>query len=308
VVNNIFRNAMQEITGDSWLDDLARASLSAADAKFSADYVRRPVLQVVFPGLHDIDARDSYLVTKAIQDATAKLAHIIRKPQSEISMAHPADRAKARLIQRGQAGNMILFSFPRSEESLNTYIPGTVVETLAERAVRELVTVLPSSTDDSVALDAVLAQRPTVRNAVSDIVDAVPKMSNGVGLRLTPATGDAVTSILSTDQANVLKDSLKESRVDRRVVTISGRLDGVRTKRRIFYLEPEYGGADIYGALDLELLDDIRRNLDRRVVVRLQEERTQALTGRRSRPLYRLLSITPIGEVVDLDTSPANEA
>ncbi len=29
----IFRNAMREITGESWLDDVARASLSAADAK-----------------------------------------------------------------------------------------------------------------------------------------------------------------------------------------------------------------------------------------------------------------------------------
>jgi hypothetical protein len=29
-----FREARQEITGDSWLDDLARQSLAAAEAKF----------------------------------------------------------------------------------------------------------------------------------------------------------------------------------------------------------------------------------------------------------------------------------
>jgi hypothetical protein len=43
--------------------------------------------------------------------------------------------------------------------------------------------------------------------------------------------------------------------------------------------------------MDLESLDDIRANLDRHVVVRLQEERMQSLTGKRNQPLYRLISI-----------------
>ena len=70
----------------------------------------------------------------------------------------------------------------------------------------------------------------------------------------------------------MLKDSLKETRIGRRVLTMTGRLDGVRTKRRIFYLEPLTGG-EIHGALDLASLEDIRANLDRQVTVRLEEER-----------------------------------
>lgn len=292
-----FREALGEITGDSWLDDLARASLSAADAKFSPDYIPPPVLRVVFAGMRDVEARDSYLATKAVQDATAKLAHIIRNPRSETSIAHAADRAKAPLLLRSQAGNVIVFGFPALEdEPLPGTLPGTVTETLAVRAARELVSVLPSSSEDDAALDAVLAQRVTVRNAINDIVNAIPRKAAGLGLQLNPSAGEAVNSVLSAEQAGVLKDSLKEIRVEKRMVTMSGRLDGVRTKRRIFYLEPESGG-EIHGALDLESLDDIRANLDRQVVVQLEEQRTESASGRRSQPLYRLIGFQSPAEM-----------
>ena len=64
------------------------------------------------------------------------------------------------------------------------------------------------------------------------------------------------------------------------------------TRCLIFYWKPDSGG-EIHGALDLESLDDIGANLDRHVVVRLEEERTQSASGQRSQPRYRLLSIEP---------------
>ena len=54
-----FREAREEITGHTWLDDLARASLSAAEAKFSGREV--PLLRVVLSGVRTIDAHDSTL-------------------------------------------------------------------------------------------------------------------------------------------------------------------------------------------------------------------------------------------------------
>jgi hypothetical protein len=288
VVTKSFREAREEITGDSWLDDLARASLSAAEAKFSGREV--PVLRVVLSGVRAIDAHDSYLVIKAVQDATAKLGHIIRDPKTERSAAYPSDRARARLIQRGQAGNMIVFGFPEPEVVTAEDSLGITTETLAERAVRELVTVLPRAADDDASLDAVLAQRPTVRNAVNDIAQAVPKRAEGLGFRMVPVSGEAIDSVLSVAQADVLKSSLGESRVDRRTIVIRGRLDGVRTKRRIFYLEPE-SGPEIYGAVDLDLLEAVRENLDRQVIATLEQESIRTLTGRRNRPLYRLVRI-----------------
>jgi hypothetical protein len=170
------------------------------------------------------------------------------------------------------------------------------VETLSERAVRELITMLPRSVDDDASLDAVLAQRPTVRNAVNDIANAVPSRADGLDFHLTPVSGDVIDSVLSAEQADVLKSSLSESRVDRRTITIRGRLDGVRTKRRIFYLEPESGG-DIHGAVDLDLLEAVRINLNRQVVATLHEERITAFSGRRNQPLYRLISLESAPEL-----------
>jgi hypothetical protein len=293
-VSNWYRDALRGIMGDSWLDDLARASLHAAEAKFSPDYAPPALLRVEFPGLREVNAHDSYLATKAIQDATAKLAHIIRNPGTETNVAHAASRAKAPLYVRNQAGNVMVFGFPEVEDEIPPgTLPGAVAPTLAVQAARELVTVLPSSAEDDVAVDAVLAQRPTVRNAVNGIVHAIPAEAEGLDFRLSPSFGEPVTSVVSQDQARVLRDSLAELRVDRRQVTVTGRLDGVRTKRRIFYLETE-SGSEIHGALDLDSsLDDIRENLDRHISARLEVEETQSASGQRSQPRYRLLRIEP---------------
>lgn len=295
MVSNTYHEALSGITGDSWLDDLARASLAAADAKFNPDHVAPPLLRVELAGLRAVEARDSWHVVKAVQSATAKLGHIIRNPGSETSMAHAADQAKALLIQRGQAGNSIFFGFPDVSDLPNELFADVAIETLGVKAARELVNVLPSSPEDDAALDAMLAQRPTVRNAVSDIANAVPKRASAMGLQLTGSSGEATASVLSADQASVLKENLRETRIDKRVVTMSGRLDGIRTKRRIFYLETE-SGTEIHGAMDIESLEDIRENLDRQVVVRLEEERIQSFSGRRNQPLYRLIGIQPAPE------------
>jgi hypothetical protein len=291
VVSKSFGQARHEVTGDSWLDDLYRASLAAAEAKFSDDLYATPQLRVELPGLRDLDAHSSFTITKAVQDATTKMGHIIRDPRRETSMAHAADRARARLVQRGQAGNVIVFGFPPSSfdvEVADDFAPH--VETLAERAVRELVTVLPRSSDDDASLDAVLAQRLTVRNAVGDIANAVPSKARALDFKLTPQSGEPITSVLSAEQARVLKDSLSESRVETRTYTVPGRLDGVRTRRRIFYLEPD-SGPEIHGAIDLELLESVRDNLNRHVLARLHEETIRSVGGKRSRPVYRLLEL-----------------
>jgi hypothetical protein len=293
-VSNWYREALQEITGDSWLDDLARASIRAAEEKFSPDYAPPALLRVEFAGLREVGAYDSYLAAKAIQDATTKLAHIIRHPGTETNVAYAGDREKAPLFVRNQAGNVMVFGFPVVEDEVpEGTLAGTVAATLAVQAARELVNVLPSSAEDDAAVDAVLAQRPTVRNAVNGIVKVVPPKADGLGFRLTPSLGEPVSSVLSRDQARVLKDSLAELRVDTHQVTMTGRLDGVRTKRRIFYLETE-SGSEIHGALDIESsLADIRENLDRHVAVRLEVEQTQSASGQRSHPRYRLLRIEP---------------
>ncbi|OXM72128.1 hypothetical protein L1857_34360 [Amycolatopsis thermalba] len=283
-----FRRIADEIPGGTWLDDLARASAMAAHAKFERT-ARSPLLRVSMLGPTNLDAYTFSDISRALQDATAKVGHIIRNPQGEITYVQQADRDKAPLIQRGQAGNTIFFGFP--EPAPDDALIHDGIETLSERAVKELCDFLPANGSDDGALDAVLLQRDTVRNAVSDIVSAVVK-NTGIGLQLTPTAGEDVTRSMTTDQAKVLHNSLRESREEVGYETVSGRLDGVRTRRRIFYLERESGGT-IQGAVAPDLLDQIKENLDRPVTARLRVVRTTTIDGRRGRPVHELLEITP---------------
>ncbi|GAA1941188.1 hypothetical protein [Amycolatopsis minnesotensis] len=284
---NTFRQIAEDIPGGTWLDDLARASAMAAHAKFERTS-RSPLLKVAMLGSTQADAYTFSDIGRALQDATAKIGHIIRNPSGEVTIVQPADRDKAPLIQRGQAGNAIFFGFPEPEPADALIHDG--IETLSERAVKELCDFLPANGSDDGALDAVLLQRDTVRNAVSDVVNAVTKNA-GIGLQLTPTAGDEVVRSLTSDQAKVLHSSLRESREEVGYETVSGRLDGVRTRRRIFYLERESGGT-IQGAVAPDLLDEIKENLDRPVTARLRVVRTTTIDGRRGRPVHELLEIT----------------
>ncbi|NIJ10241.1 hypothetical protein FHU38_000585 [Saccharomonospora amisosensis] len=280
------RKVAENIPGGTWLDDLARASALAAHAKFERT-CRSPLLRVSLLGSTRLDAYTFSDISKSLQDATAKIGHIVRNPQGEITYVQPADREKAPLIQRGLAGNAMFFGFP--ETSAPDALINDGIETLSERAVKELCDFLPVNGSDDGALDAVLLQRDTVRNAVSDIVNAVMKTSS-IGLSLTPTYGDEITRSMTTEQAKVLQNSLRESREDVGYETVTGRLDGVRTRRRIFYLERDTGST-IQGAVAPDLLDEIKLNLDRPVTARLRVVRTTTIDGRRGRPVYELLEI-----------------
>ncbi|MDT7725804.1 MAG: hypothetical protein QOI21_2380 [Actinomycetota bacterium] len=283
-----FRRIADEIPGGTWLDDLARASAMAAYAKFERTS-RSPLLKVSVIGSTHLDAYTFSDISRALQDATAKIGHIVRNPSGEVTIVQPADRDKAPLIQRGQAGNAIFFGFP--EPAMEDALIHDGLESLSERAVKELCDFLPANGSDDGALDAVLLQRDTVRNAVSDIVTAVTKNA-GIGLSLTPTSGEEVTRSMTTEQARILHGSLRESREAVGYETVAGRLDGVRTRRRIFYLERE-GGGTIQGAVAPDLLDEIKENLDRPVTARLRVVRTTTIDGRRGRPVHELLEITP---------------
>jgi hypothetical protein len=249
-------------------------------------------MTVELTGARNVGAYETALVTIAIQNATAKLGHIIRDPRSETTQARRSDREQTQLIPRGQSNGTLFFGFPTPEDSPALDLFGDRPRTLAETAARELCEILPRSAEDDGALDAVLAQRSTVRSAVSDLVDAVTEISTGFGLRITSDFGETVTSELSMEQAVVLQDSLRETRTDRRTQQLTGRLDGVRTRRRIFYLELETGG-EIHGAVgpESDLMQSIRQNLDRQVIATIESEQIESLAGRRARPTYRLLRL-----------------
>lgn len=290
MVTNPFREALSEIQGTSWLDEAARSSLRAASSKFYGP--AESLLKVELRSPKKLGAYDAAVVTMAVQDATAKLAHVIRDPSREWTQVRQTDREAALLTPRGQVGGMLLFGFSSPRESSGTMFPEHDLPALAEIAARELCEVLPSEAEDDAAIDAVLGQRITVRNAVSDIVTAVSKTAADLTLELASHGRTPIGARLTTQHAAVLQDSLEETRTDRRTQTMAGRLDGVRTRRRIFYLELE-NGEEIHGAVgpEPELMDSIRRNLGRHVIATIESARVETVGGRVSHPTHRLLAL-----------------
>lgn len=288
-MSNRFRDAAALIHGSSWLDNAARSSLAAAEAKFER-IAPEPLLKVELSGAQRLGVHDTATISLAIQSATAKLGHLLREPEEERTQARKRDREAALLIPRAQVGRTMYFAFPPAPEDLGLIdIPRV---SLSAAATLELCTVLPSAADDDAALDALVSQRTTVRSAVSDIVDAVSKLATGIALDLSVVGQEPVHSEVTVEQAEVLADSFRETRTDRREERLTGRLDGVRTRRRIFYLELDTG-EEIHGAVGVErdLMDAIRQNLGDRVIASVVSERVESLAGRKGRPTYRLVGL-----------------
>lgn len=291
-MNGPFNNSLSQIHGSSWLDEAARSSLRAAQHKFVGSPLES-TLKVEITGQRPIGVHDAALISIALQSATAKLGHFIRDPSQEWTQARRRDRKEAMLIPRVQIGTTMIFGFPkpydRPEEPMLVEQPG---RSLSETAALELCELLPTSADDDAALDGILGQRTTVRSAVSDIVSAVNEISTGFSLELTATGLEQVHSSITLDQASVLKDSLRQTRTDKRIQQVVGRLDGLRTKRRIFYFELDSGG-EISGAIgaDPELMTNVRANLGSRVIATVESEQVESLAGRRGRPVYLLTGL-----------------
>jgi hypothetical protein len=289
---NRFENAARTIAGTSWLDNLARASLSAAQARFVPSPPAAS-LRVELLGSRRMKADESWQVTKALQEATAQIGRYMGNRGGDASTIRREAKEDAPLFQLSQSGNVMFFGFPEAQEAFPDIDHGErqYIATASERAASELVSVLPSTSLDEDALQAVLAQNDYIRTAVGRVVDAVDSR-RPLDLRFITATGEETRSVLSTEQAGQLKEWLRETRTNRQTLRTTGRLDGVRTRRRLFYLELK-DGREIQGAIAPELVADIHENLNRIVDVELMVEKVRTLAGHRKQPSYYLQAIFP---------------
>lgn len=297
MVSTPFGEALQRSSGDTWLDQIARASLRAAEAKFFPGHPR-PMLTVALddPGA---DSWETARMTLAVQNATAKIAHLITDPKTQTSQARRVYREKAPLMPRGQSGATIYFGFPTPEfDPVSDPLFDLRIATLPEQAAVDLIGLLPTDRADDRAVDAVLARRVTERSAINDLVRAIQDVHAGASFSFTDHVGRTATSVLSQDQAAVLEDALRQTTLDRKTITLTGLLDGMRTHRRLFYLVDE-GGREISGGIDTDQLPDVRDHIGEQVVATVEEVTTVAKSGRRSHPSYRLLSLARPGELFD---------
>jgi hypothetical protein len=286
--------ALAQLNTGSLLDEYERGAIEITwedlTGEGSSPSFAGPSLRVEMTGMRMPDAYATGKVTIAIQQATARLAKSIRNPSAR-SDVRREDRERAQLVQRSQIGNVVTFGFADDElagPGVGLF-DGLEIRSLAETAALGLVQRLPESAEDDRALDAILAGSPATRRAISEVVEAARTAS---GLTLTYATpqGETARSSLTAEQAGLLHDSLAVTSQEVTRETIVGLLEGMRTRRRMFYLIRE-DGTEIDGAIDENLLAEAKADLDKRVTAVVESSRTQTVGGRHGKKVYRLLSI-----------------
>lgn len=278
---------------------LTAGSIEAAWSKLTGSREAVPAtLLVELGGTGDLQAAVAAAVSESVQKAIALIVRGMRNPSKEVRQLYAGDIAKASLTQRGQVGHQMVFEVQRRRAAEGEF--GIEDQaSMIERALSELVEVLPENPQDDRALDAIIGQRVPVRLAVGQLVAAATR-ARGLDLTLTIPGHDPVASVLSADQAVVLKDSLAETDVERRVTRLFGRLDGVRTKRRIFYLE-DADGKEITGAIDEGRMRDVHDALDQLVQITVEVSRTRTKGGRVGKDHFRLIDLTVHEELPPAD-------
>lgn len=256
----------------------------AAEAKFFPSRRRTRLRLVVDSAGLPFSSNSNAKLTQAIADTTAMLGAYRADSGKLPTRMHHTYRDRYSLVSVGSVGNVIEFGFREFGAGDNDPLfDVSAVETITEAAVRDLVELLPVTASDDAALDSVLSLPVTQRVGLGYLVSAVRETALGVRLDLADNHGE-----LSTAQAAVLSDALTEQRTNTRTITLEGVLDGIRTRRRIFYLDAD---KTYQGSVDESVLPKLPRFMGQIVTVVMEETVIVQASGRPGRPTYRLKDI-----------------
>ncbi len=281
-----FRDAAARITGDDFAARLARMSAHAAAAKFEPQ-PPTPFLRVDFlTGLPDAFALGKTI--EQVHSATAQVAKWIRSPAGSSDITR-ADRERVPLQPRA-AGTSIFFDFPDTSATADMLVQGRA-ETLAEIAAFQLIERLPETAEDDRTLDALLSEPSLIKLAVERLAKAAVVAS---GIRLEIGTRDqrGENAFLTADQGRVLGENLQLPTRQVRIKTIRGSLDGMRTRRRLFYLITA-SDKELSGAVADEMLYEVRKHIGEEVEAVIETTELTTPAGR-TRSSNRLLSVRAI--------------
>lgn len=168
-------------------------------------------------------------------------------------------------------------------------------ETLAENAAFALIERLPQSAEDDATLDSLLTEPQAIKLAIDRLARAAAA-SEGIGLAVSTSDRRGEHAVITGDQARVLKENLNLPSVERFTSVYRGTLDGMRTRRRLFYLIS--GDDELSGAIDEELLAEVRQHLGDQVAATIETTVITNAKGR-SRTARRLLGVQPIPRLGD---------
>jgi hypothetical protein len=306
--------ALQSTEGGDPLSRLARAGLQASARKFSGLGLQE---SAAGPGLNFrlADPANGGLIAanevgdflQRVQKAVARLAKARRARLADVVKLLPLDFELARLdVAVSTAGSIIVDLQPHSmvEEERGQLPPGGV--SWAEIGAVELVRALPEGPEDEESMDSLFSASPVVRRAVADLIIKLPNPRLDINLAVQRGTGERIVSSLSAVQAESLRDRLNIIREEREIIRMRGRLDGLRTRRQIFYFETPAGG-EIHGFVDESLVSVVKAHLDEQVEVALESFVLRSAAGKRSQRRYRLIEVAgqqsqlPPGSELDED-------
>lgn len=250
-----------------------------------------PPLRVEFGSAKSVSALSVSEVTKALQDATARVAQLLLHQNKDMSRLSKEIRERARLIPRGQSGNVLLFDFPvpvvvDEQEAL----PVGHIEHLSEQAVRELVENLPESRDDQASIQNLPVRRLAIRAAVNTLARAV-KNSGDLKIEIATRSGTPERSVLTRDQAREVPVLLAAEHEESETIEVEGVLDGMRTRRRLFYVieQEDRGGAEYEGSIEPDQVSKVQESLGKLVIARLRKTTKVRDDGSRSHAAFSLM-------------------
>jgi hypothetical protein len=250
-----------------------------------------PPLRIEFGTASSISAMELSEITRAVQDATARVAQLLLHQNKDMSRLSKEIRGRAKLIPRGQSRNVLMFDFPTPVvvDEQNA-LPVGHIEHLSERAVRELVESLPESREDQSSLQNLPGRRLAIRAAVNTLARAVEN-SGDVRIELTSRTGTTDVSVLTVDQAREVPVLLAREREETETINVEGVLDGMRTRRRLFYVieQDDRGGAEYVGSIEPQQVAKVQESLGKLVVARLRKTTKVRDDGSRSHAVFALI-------------------
>ncbi|MFJ8697547.1 hypothetical protein [Streptomyces roseolilacinus] len=297
-LHTLWQRAMDSAAGDDPFSRLRRSSLEVAASDFGISVPPEAKSAAVQLRLSDassdtgaVAALEAGDFLRRVQRAVARLAKARRARLADVVRLTSVDFDLARLnVAAASVGSWVVdLSYPVVEGSSRASAFSTL---WTEVGVVELIRALPEDDGDDQSIESIDAASPVIRRAVADLVakasDERPELSLSLSVRRI--SGEVLRSSVTPRQASILRERLAVAREERGIVRVRGRLDGLRTRRQIFYLEVAEG-REIHGFVDESLMPAVKENLDHEVEVELETFVMRARSGKASQKQYRLIRV-----------------
>jgi len=238
-----------------------------------------------------LTARDLVLVLDHFTRAVASVGQELHDPGT-VRQLGPADYQRAPIYPSTVPGGPLVLATDQSGLALGTVPAGP---TTSQKALARLANLLPEGPDDQGFPSRLLAAREPSARALNQVALAAKKTG---GLRIMLDGGDeTVSSAVGLEQAQLITELLRDTREDVQRLDVRGRLDGVRFRRREFYLD--VNGRDIHGVVDEPLVDTVRALLDHDVEARIERVQRVTASGAHQQATYRLVGLAPLTSLFD---------